>query len=251
MNTDSRERQSELLNAYLDGELDPAETARLELRLRGDLPLRRHLLELRRVRELVGRSFPGEITAPPDPVTHRKSRGRIALQALAASVLLIIGIVLGLNWQAGETNDGLLVHLPKDAQTIQPSHLGLGTPSNEVRAIFHVASADPRKIRATLDHVEKLVNAYSGTSKRLRVELVANAEGLNMLRLGKSPAAERVAQIQKLHGNVKFLACGKTIRRVQMEKGERVRLLPNVAVANSALDQIILRLQEGWMYVRV
>jgi len=251
MNSDDQERLSETLNAYLDGELDPAQSARLELRLRGDLALRRHLLELRRVRELVSTSLPDKDEAPAAIRRPDLSRGTwLALQAIAAGVLLVVGVAMGLNWRPA-VNDDLLALLPKDAQTIRPSHLDLRTPANEVRAIFHVTSADPEKVRATLKHVEKLVRAYSGTHKRLHVELVANAEGLNLLRLGKSPAAEQVAHIQKQYGNVKFLACGKTIQRLQAEKGGRVKLLPNVEVASSALDQIILRLRQGWTYIRV
>jgi len=248
MNSDSPDRQSELLNAYLDGELDPAESARLERRLRSDLTLRRQLLELRRLRELVADAFSGdEATSKTLPWTPRR---RVALQALAAGIVLSIGVLLGLNWKQS-ANDDLTSLLPPGAQTIRPSHLDLRTPGNEIRAIFHVTSADPKKIRTTLDHVEKLVNTYAGTNKRIHVELVANAEGLNLLRVGKSPAAARVAKIQQTHANVKFLACGKTIRKIQFEKGERVRLLPNVAVAKSALDQIIQRLRDGWTYIRV
>ncbi len=252
MNTDDQDRLSETLNAYIDGELDPAQSAKLELRLRADLPLRRRLLELRRVRELVNTSFrsepPAVVTAPCRPALSR--RARITIQAIAASLLLAVGISMGINWRPA-ANDDFLSMLPKDAQTIRPSHLDLQTPADEVRAIFHVASADPEKIRATLDHVEKLVRSYAGKQKRLHVELVANADGLNLLRVGKSPAADQVAYIQKNYGNVRFLACGKTIQRIQAEKGVPVKLLPNVEVASSALDQIILRLRQGWTYIRV
>ncbi len=251
MNTDDQDRLSETLNAYIDGELDPAQSAKLELRLRADLPLRRRLLELRRVRELVNTSFrsePPAVVTAPRPTLSR--RARIAIQAIAASLLLAMGISMGINWRPA-ANDDFLSMLPKDAQTIRPSHLDLQTPADEVRAIFHVASADPEKIRATLDHVEKLVHSYAGKRKRLHVELVANAEGLNLLRVGKSPAADQVAYIQKNYGNVRFLACGKTIQRIQAEKGVPVKLLPNVEVASSALDQIILRLRQGWTYIRV
>ncbi|OGI37265.1 MAG: hypothetical protein A2140_04680 [Candidatus Muproteobacteria bacterium RBG_16_62_13] len=252
MSSDDLDRLSETLNAYIDGELDPAQSAKLELRLRADLALRRRLLELRRVRELVHTSFgsepPATVTAPRLPNLSRRTR--IAVHAIAASLLLVVGISMGINWRPTASDD-LLSLLPKDAQTIRPSHLDLRTPADEVRAIFHVTSADPEKIRATLNHVEKLVRRYSGTTKRLHVELVANAEGLNLLRVGKSPAADQVAYIQKSYGNVRFLACGKTIQRIQAEKGVPVRLLPNVEVASSALDQIILRLRQGWTYIRV
>jgi len=251
MIADDQDRLSETLNAYIDGELDPAQSAKLELRLRADLPLRRRLLELRRVRELVNTSFrpkPPAVVSAPRPTLSRRTR--IAIQAIAASMLLAVGISMGVNWRPAASDDFLSM-LPKDAQTIRPSHLDLQTPADEVRAIFHVASADPEKIRATLDHVEKLVRSYAGKRKRLHVELVANAEGLNLLRVGKSPAADQVAYIQKNYGNVRFLACGKTIQRIQVEKGVPVKLLPNVEVASSALDQIILRLRQGWTYIRV
>jgi len=251
MSSDDQDRLSETLNAYIDGELDPAQSAKLELRLRGDLVTRRQLLELRRVRELVHTSFRSELPAAVDaPRPALSRRTRIAVHAIAASLLLVVGISMGINWRPTASDD-LLSLLPKDAQTIRPSHLDLRTPADEVRAIFHVTSADPEKIRATLNHVEKLVRSYSGSPKRLHVELVANAEGLNLLRTGKSPAAEQVAYIQKNYGNVRFLACGKTIQRIQAEKGMPVKLLPNVEIASSALDQIILRLRQGWTYIRV
>ena len=57
--------------------------------------------------------------------------------------------------------------------------------------------------------------------------------------------------MQQDYKNVKFLACGKTIERLQLKNIlQTVPLLPGVTVVPSALDQVILRMQDGWSYIR-
>ncbi len=243
--------RAQMLNAYLDGELDAEHARQLESRLCQDPALRRHLEELRRVRRLARAAFPAPARERSANASLRRARVRhVALGAVAAGILLAVGVSIGLGLQR-PAEPHLLAHLPSGAQTIQPAHLDIVAPAGETRAVFHITSVEPARVRATLDAIEEMISAYARARRPLRLELVANAEGLHLLRADTSPARERIAQIQRDFGNIRFLACGKTIQRIELETGRVVPLLPDVETAPSALDQILLRLRGGWSYVRV
>jgi intracellular sulfur oxidation DsrE/DsrF family protein len=78
---------------------------------------------------------------------------------------------------------------------------------------------------------------------------VANGAGLDLLRADRSPLAERVIALNERHPNVKLIACNLTMDRLR-RRGETVALLPGVQVVPSALDEIVDRLNSGWLYVR-
>jgi intracellular sulfur oxidation DsrE/DsrF family protein len=47
-----------------------------------------------------------------------------------------------------------------------------------------------------------------------------------------------------------MLACHRAIQRLE-EMGVKVQLVPEARIAPSALEQIIQRLQQGWVYIKV
>ena len=248
-----RQAESEILNAYLDRELDEHAVAALEQRLTGDTLLARHLRELKRVRALTCAAYPVEPEVTRQNATRRAWSRRTGA-ALAAMLLLGTGIGLGLWLQSPTTpatHNELADFLPPQAQVIRPVHLDLEVPDGNLRAVFHVTSGDPRTIRSTLKHIERLLNHHARLGKPLFVELVANAEGLNALRADTTPAREQIAQLHSSYPNIRFVACGTTIERVQRTQGKKVKLVPDAVVAASALDQILLRLRQGWTYVRI
>lgn len=246
----SKQTVSETLNAYLDGELDAESVTHLKRRLAADRGLARHLAELRRVRSLIRES--GTMPYHSNDRPARPLTRKLLSYGIAASVLLVLGLTIGLRlYVPAAAVDPFTASLPESAQTIQPAHLDIQARGDETRAIFHIASADPRKIRATLEHVEKLLQRYGESGQKLHIEVVANAEGINALRADASPAPDRIAHLRQTYANVKFLACGATLARYKREHGVEPTLLPGTMVASSALDQILIRLREGWTYVRI
>ncbi len=247
---DENQAISESLNAYLDGELDTDAADRLKQQLTVNTRLQRHLYELEQVRALARTALMSE-TEIPLPVTHGPSRWRWIGYGLAASLVISVGIVIA-HWQRpAVSSDDLLASLPSQAQVIRPADLEVTAPVSERRAIFHVTSANPRSVRSTLEHVEHLLRQHHDGGKSLRVEIVANADGLNALRSDTSSVREQIAHLHNSYPNIAFLACGRTLARMKQEQGIDIKLLPQVNVTSSALDQILLRLRQGWTYVRL
>lgn len=241
---------SESLNAYLDGELDAETITRLEFQLATDSRLQRHLNELEQIRALVRAAYTpiGETASPSG---RRISYWHLIGYGLAATLLVGVGIGIE-RWQRPAISDyNLLASLPSHAQVIQPAHLEVTAPASEQRAIFHIVSSNPQSVKSTLEHVEQLLRRHHSTGKPLRVEIVANAEGLDTLRVDTSPVREQIARLHADYPNIAFLACGTTIARVNREQGIHVKLLPQASVTSSALNLILSRLRQGWVYIRI
>ncbi|MBN8476398.1 MAG: hypothetical protein J0M27_16600, partial [Sulfuritalea sp.] len=152
-----------------------------------------------------------------------------------AMALLLAGAALG-GWiardQAGMGGDSL-------ARKADTGHV-----------ILHLTAWDEQRARVALDDAEGLLRTAREAGQPIAVELVANAGGLDLLRAGVSPHADRIARLRAEHPNLALIACGQTVERLR-EKGTVVQLLPGTRVASSALDQIVMRMSQGWSYVRV
>ena len=94
--------------------------------------------------------------------------------------------------------------------------------------------------------------ASLGTTKRGIGPTYADKAARTGLRAGDmanpEQFAERVAELSERQ--VLFFACSTAIQRLR-DKGVEVRVLPQANVEYSALDRVVLRLQEGWAYQKI
>jgi intracellular sulfur oxidation DsrE/DsrF family protein len=83
-----------------------------------------------------------------------------------------------------------------------------------------------------------------------RIEIVVNSYGLDLLRADVTPLANRVETMARRHANLSFVACGQTVARLKRD-GAKVELLPVALTASSAINEIMTRMGQGWVYVKV
>jgi len=241
--------RSEELNAYLDGELTHEQRTRLRQRLNTDPRLRRHSEELDQIRSLTRAAFQVEMAESGS--APQASRRQALRYALAAMLLVALGMGLQFWLHPAPPTDDFLATLPADARVIRPAVASRTAAKGEQRVIFHVSSADPKHFRTTMDQVQALLERYRSTGIPLRLEIVANAEGLNLLRADTTPVREQITRLHQQYSNVAFIACGNTMARYKHERGKDANLLPQATITASALDQILLRLNQGWTYVHL
>lgn len=231
----------ELLNALVDGQLGAAEAGALLERLQADAGLRERYGELQLARQWVRMAY-ADVAPPPrrpgaPPPLARGLRRR--------SVVVGSGIAVG-------AAAGWLVHaalsrpVAADASAAAPRAVA---PSRSDRVIVHLADAAPQRAAVALDLAEGVFDAARGSGRDVEVEIVANAGGLDLLREGMSPHAERLARLRAAHPSLVLVACGQTAQRLR-DAGVDVRLVPGTRIAPSALDELVLRLQSGWTYLR-
>ncbi len=235
MNTDNYFISDEELNAFLDEQLDSHERDRVLEAINTDVRVNQRMSELRLLRDMVQHAY-------EEPPHQNRFSGQVSTKsssrwAVAASFVLTLGVLLGWFGHQGVVEKNQL------ASTT------VNSPAKLSNVILHLSSSSPERISAALDKAEEMLAAYQAQNKDLRLEIVANDGGLNLMRNGISSFQPRIQQLKSKYGNIEFLACAKAIKRLQ-EKGVDVELLPEVKVAPSALRQIIQRMQEDWHYIK-
>lgn len=228
--------EEERLNAFVDGELDQEDHARMHRLACSDGEVARRVCELRAVKELVQHAY----ASPPRPERTRPQGARRWRAVAAALCLLAVGTLSG--WMA---RDATL-----QAEALAFRALALTPASETRRIILHVSTSDPARFGAALDRMERLLRTSRAEGRIVQVEIVANTEGLNLLRADRSPYAARLRRLAHRYDNVRILACSRTIEKFRL-MGVDVRLLPEAEVIPGALEQIVTRLQEGWVYIKV
>ncbi len=227
------EPSDELLHALVDGELGPADAEPLLAQLQTDTMLRERVAQLRLQKDLVRHAYAR--LAPDEPAAPARRR-RIPATA-GWALALVGGMVIG--WLAH--GPGLV---PGAARSSQASVL------TTEHVVLHLSTGSAQAGAAALDRAEGLLGAAQSAGRPLSVEIVANSDGLDLLRQGVSAHAQRIARLHQAHPGLALVACGQTAQRLR-DAGIEVRLLPGVTEASSALDQVVQRMRQGWDYVKI
>lgn len=239
----------EYLNAFLDGELDSPERSALLEEIIRNPALSARVCELQKVHEMVQLAYHSaaapEQPAPPPGRTHRGTR--TVRMAIAAMLLLALGTLAGwVSNSALETRPSLL----DLAQAIQ-------TPPNALAAkgvwhvMLHVSTADPYRLNAVLDETALLLRQARHSTRKVRVEVLANSKGLQLLNAKNTQYARKIRALEAKYGNLSFMACGRALARFKQEQGVALDLTRGTKVVPSAIGEIIRRQREGWTYIHI
>lgn len=232
-------------SAYVDGELDPYERAALLEELVRNPVRSREVAELAELKELVRLAFEDLPGAPRRAVSFRRARGRTALRcalggALAA-VLLIVSFGAGWVARGGDARAQAQIAALGGVRLAAPA------PGDQVPGVLlHLASFDSKDVNVTLQRTRELLQRYQGSG--LHVELVVNGMALQFLRANFFPYSDEFARLMRRYPNLHIVACGATLQALH-DDGDTLKLLKGVNVTSSAVEEVVKRLREGWVYV--
>lgn len=233
----------EFVHAFVDGELAADEREQALSRLDGDPAFKAQVCELRTLKEMVRGGY-GDI---PMPRYKRRASDQWCRlpNALAAGLCLAVGV--GVGWFA---NDRVDTRPAYERLSLLPGGFRPVALAEEVdpnKIILHTDSNDPKRLATLLDTAERLLAEVGEDS---RIEIVVNSYGLKLLSTGDSPYRERIKRLVGTHSNLSFVACGQTVARWKRE-GHHVELIPEANVATSAIGEILSRMSDGWVYVKI
>jgi len=230
------------LNAFLDNQLDENEKSRVLAALNDDPALQTQLAELRQLRDMYLHAYEN----PPRKQVAKQTRVSRATPrrlGIAASILLTVGIIFG--WLGNAHFSINRVHAIQEEDMLDKTSRTAAVKN----VILHVTSGDTDRLDAALDDAENLLQTYAKNEQPLKLEIIANDGGLNLMRKDISIYQQRISSLTSRYENVTFLACARAIKRLE-SKGIEVELLPEINIAPSALEQIIERMQDGWQYIK-
>jgi intracellular sulfur oxidation DsrE/DsrF family protein len=227
---EARDFSDERLNAFVDNQLGAQECDEILAAIGTDAELGQRLCALRSAKELVRHAY-GNV-----PAVRRGPNHRLPIWggALAASIALAVGAMAGwVGHHAATTGEA-------------PRSMAALFTAEPARILIHLDSSRTEQMDAVLD----LAEAYLAKTGSAQVEIIANHRGLELLRADTTPYAARIAELKARHVRIGFVACGQTMARLQ-GVGVEVKLVPEAAVARTAIEHVADRVQQGWTYLKI
>ncbi len=236
----------EKLNLFIDEELDTAEKDAIHQAILDDTELRARVCQLKAVRELVGYAY--ENTPEPAPENKpTKNYTVYTMKGIAASLLIAIGAVTG--WMVNDNARSTQIASASDV--FQYFKYKAPADRYERKIIIHVTTGDVAAINAALNEAEQLLASYQESGTPMKLDIITNKEGINMLRVGVSPYVDRIEHIIEANENVSFYACQRSILKAGKKEGKNIVMLPHTVTTKTAQELISDRLDEGWVYIKV
>ena len=238
-----KELSNEAINSLVDNEFSATERAQILSDLSTNEEDKKRLCHVNNLKDLVN-------TAYQDiPASHYQKQTKIRVNywvAMVASIL--VTLFAGLIYQS------YISKTPQRIVLLDPSGSGQQVSNNlenELRIVFHVSNSTQKNAKDILDDIEGLLQQAKEERKNIRVEVVAHAEGLDLLRQRLSTEKKRITQMSHDYPDLTFVACLNTVRRLKVEKGIVVSLIPEAITTKSGVAYIVQRQKEGWLYIQI
>jgi len=250
----------ETLNALVDNEFPAAERSELLAHLQTDKVSKERACEISYLKDRVKTAY----SDIPQPTSNLKTdNAKQRFSRMVASVffaLIVIGLgVVGFNNSFNLENHNTTTHRtsPNAMQRLvmlDPDGRGQNLSQNnseELRIVFHVSNTTRLNADELLDDIEGLLQQSIQNNQQIRVEVVAHATGLDLLRERLSTAKPRISAMSKQYPELTFVACLNTVDRLKREKGIDVRLISEATSTRSGVAHVVMRQQQGWLYIQV
>jgi len=240
-----KEITEDRLNLFIDGQLDTDEMNVIRELLLEDKVLRERVCQLKAVRELVGYAYSEVPPSRYDSTLQKKSVSNYA-RAIAASVTLIVGVVLG--WSTYEYSPNAISAVSAE-NTFQYVSNQVAIDHAQRKIILHIDSGDLQVVNAALNEADHLLATYRKANTPMKLDVITNKTGINMLRPDVSPYVERIQKMIDEDG-VSFFACERSVAKAHKKEGVEIVLMKGVKADKTARELIPERLEKGWVYIK-
>ena len=233
------------LNLFIDDQLDTDEMNELHEALLDDKDLRERVCQLKAVRELIGYAY-SEVPTSRHTAPVKKRSNSFVGRAIAASVLLVTGVLLG--WSTYEYSPNSVNAISAE-NTFQFVANHVTVDHGERKIILHIDSGDLQVVNDALNEADQLLATYRNAKMPIKLDIIANKAGINVLRKDVSPY---LARIQKMvdDNDVSVYACQRSIDKAHKKEGVDIVLMNGVTTDRTARELIPERLKEGWVYIK-
>jgi uncharacterized protein len=222
----------ELLNSFIDGQITDEERQEILQLLEQDKALAAQVCELQRIKQSVKLAYK---KIPPSHLPATVIQTSKLLPRIAAAITIFcLGILIGI---AG------LKQQIKAPETIAAS-------DTTTRVLVHLTSSDSESGLNTLTNLEQMLLEYRNNGQNVKVEVVANGHGIDLLRQGTTPFASLIARLTEEYKNLSFAACKNTIDQIQITSEDEIELIPQAKLIDSGIVEVIERQKQGWTYIR-
>ena len=229
-----KQLSDELLNSFIDHQVAPDERREILDLIKKDKNISNRVCDLQHIKEMTKLAYE-HIPASrlPETVILKK---RIVPRIAAVIAIFSLGLLLG-----------LAVTQFKD---YSESIASFNADDSITKVLVHLTSSDIDSGINTLNNLQLLLEEYESNQQAVRVEVIANGRGIQLLDVGNKLISQRIKQLINDYHNLTIAACKYSIEQLQISNGVKVDLIPEVRVIDSGVVEVIKRQNEGWTYIR-
>lgn len=110
------------------------------------------------------------------------------------------------------------------------------------RVVFQMNSNDPESQKALVNNIQNVKKAWGSN---VAIEVIALGPGIELVMTEKSAVAQDVTKMIKT--GVIFVACENTMAKKNISKAD---LIENVGTVPSGIEEIIIKQEQGWSYIK-
>jgi hypothetical protein len=111
-----------------------------------------------------------------------------------------------------------------------------------INLIFDVTSSNEKTHQTAIRHVNFMVQ----NEPDAKLDVIVYSGSLDMVLADKSSVAEEILKLSE-NENVTFKVCSSTMKRGNADAS---MILKGVTIVQNPLEQIFIRQQEGWGYIK-
>jgi len=238
----------EYVSAYVDGELDSEERARLLFDEQTDEELAQRINEARMLKEKIQLTY-SEVSSRKYEKKSFSCTAFVSRHRTLAASLLLLSTMAAIFAYTMNSNDDLILakQLIKNTQPIPAATISDVIGDRE-RVVINISQYHPQDFGEAINNIEALLQ--SKDSKYFKVEIVASKQGLRALDTETSIHAARIGQLADSFDNLEVVACAKSLAKLASE-GDPIQLMKSILITPSAAEQVAKRTSAGWLYLKI
>ncbi|MGB5398422.1 MAG: hypothetical protein WBN96_14845 [Gammaproteobacteria bacterium] len=246
---DNKQFTDEKLNMFIDGELDTAEANELHEAMLQDPQIRERVCQLKAVRELVGFAYQSPPRSNYDRRVHPDGGRNPVWKSIAAGLLVCLGVVVG--WSTHQYGPSVIAGTTTANNVFSYYTEHAPVKHTGRNFILHLSTSDIGAVKAALDEADNLIASYKRSNTPLKIDIIANQRGIDVLRVDVSPYIDRIQKMVADNDSVSLFACERSIAKAKAREGRDIVVMPETVTNRTARELIPERLNDGWVYIKV
>lgn len=234
---------NEMLNAFIDDELDEAERQELLTAQVEDQELAETVCELRIIKDMVRAARPKDESLN---INARLPRQRYFGKLLAAASIAMILVSILMGTGLDNNTEIIISQQTTDTYSDVSELIVAQQESPKLKLVLHLTRANDKAAMRLFEQIDELLE-YSKTKNRyIHVQVIASGQGIRILQQGETAYQDSIKRISTEYDSVDFVACQRSISRLTMREQPVIRVVPEALVTTSGPELIKRRQKQGW-----
>lgn len=240
------------LHLLVDGQLDAVTLQALQEKIDTSPELQQKLRNIIELKELTSLAYLQEQPALVKTVARPATINRPSFAAIAAILILMIGLTFG--WMGHQYLQGDKIQV---ASVTPPSPTF--TPDfqqslqfelqNERKYMMHLDSDNPAKFQKALIETRTLLRSYAESGLPVEFEILLNQRAVTLLKPQHAKEINKIKILIKQYDNIQLYACSKSIKLFLDQ--EQISPDINLFHADRVVEEMIPeRIEQGWVYIK-